>query len=398
MQVLPDRLAVTDMPLPDAEVLIPEARRLRRRRWVVGGLLLLPVISATIWVVSGATSRGAPKGQRVLSAIHFNASAGPLSGPRVTPKSAETMTAGPRNSIYVVDTTRNQVLRWSPREGFFAVAGDGHDGDAGDGGAATHASLDLGRGSAIAVGRDGTLYIGSGDVVRAVQPDGMITTVVGGGTGSLSGSRVGARDIAIPSLGGLAVGADGELYLSTGWGIYRLDRGALVHVVGVDPQTYKWPPPPYPNNYLDTLPIRFNDASRLAFDGRGDLLVSGSDYDTYEYTAAGKRLAIANTRQYGGFDAALAGAPNGDVLIGTGRGAADLEWFESNGQIVAWNKVSSPLAHVLGRHEFFAAGDGVAVSTSGDAFADTDLGAAIPTIPAIVEIMTNGSVRTIWRG
>jgi sugar lactone lactonase YvrE len=91
------------------------------------------------------------------------------------------MTAGPDDSIYVADETREEVLRWSPGKGFCDVAGDGHRGFSGDGGQATKASFDFSWASAVAVGRDGTLYIsdtGNGGI-RAVTANGIVHTVVG---------------------------------------------------------------------------------------------------------------------------------------------------------------------------------------------------------------------------
>jgi hypothetical protein len=100
------------------------------------------------------------------------------------------MVAGPDGSIHVVDQTSEEVLRWSPGEGFFDVAGDGHEGFSGDGGPATKASFDFSWASSVAVGRNGTLYISDTGIgrIRAVGPDGIVQTVIGGGSGPLTSS------------------------------------------------------------------------------------------------------------------------------------------------------------------------------------------------------------------
>jgi serine/threonine-protein kinase len=62
------------------------------------------------------------------------------------------------------------------------VAGTGHQGSSGDGGPATAADVDLGGFGAIAIGADGSLYLAESWRIRRVDPDGIITTVAGGGT------------------------------------------------------------------------------------------------------------------------------------------------------------------------------------------------------------------------
>jgi sugar lactone lactonase YvrE len=314
------------------------------------------------------------------------------------------MAAGPDDSIYVVDETRDEVLRWSPGEGFFEVAGDGHKGFSGDGGPATKASFDFSWASSLAVGRNGTLYIsdtGNGRI-RAVSPDGLIQTVVGGGSGPLTSTTAPARAVSLgnsPQWFGLTVGPNGELYVGAGAGVYRLDRGELVRVVGVNPKTYKWPPPPY--DYAEPLPVRFDGASRLAFDGKGDLLV-GDDapYDAYELTALGDLRPIGNIRGDASV-APLAEAPDGKVAIGTGTDG--FEWFSPSGRITqvtalgAWANKGTGLDKVLGGRGYFRPSNGIAVSTAGDVFIDTDASNGWTSVSAIAEVTLNGNVRAIWR-
>ncbi len=103
---------------------------------------------------------------------------------------------GPDGSLYIVDGRNNRVRRVAPSGLISTVAGGGTL--IGDGGPATAAKLDLPN--QIAIGRDGTLYIADWwhNRVRMVQPDGIITTVVGNGFISLMGERY-------PSDGGIAL-------------------------------------------------------------------------------------------------------------------------------------------------------------------------------------------------
>jgi hypothetical protein len=314
------------------------------------------------------------------------------------------MTAGPDGSIYIVDQAREEVLRWSPGKGFFDVAGDGRKGFSGDGGPATKASFDFSWASSVAVGRNGTLYIsdtGNGRI-RSVGPNGVVHTVIGGGSALLTGAAAAALAISFgtsPQWFALTIGPDGELYVGAAAGVYRLDGGELVRVVGVGPKNYKWPPPPY--NYEEPLPVRFDGASRLAFDGEGDLLVGhDAPYDAYELTATGERRPVGNIRGDASV-APLAEAPDGDVAIGTGTDG--FEWFSPSGRITqvanlgAWANKASGLDKVLEGRGYFRPSNGIAVSTAGDVFIDTDAGNGWTSVSAIAEVTLSGKVQAIWR-
>jgi hypothetical protein len=51
---------------------------------------------------------------------------------------------------------------------------------------------------------------------------------------------------------------------------------------------------------------------------------------------------------------------------------------------------------VLGPHNEFITGDGVAVAPNGDIYLDTDSG-YFSTVSAIVEVSPNGHVSTVWK-
>jgi hypothetical protein len=221
------------------------------------------------------------------------------------------------------------------------------------------------------------------------------------GSGPLTGATAPARAISLgrsPQCFALTIGPNGELYVgpepaSTG------STAELVRVVGVGPKTYKWPPPPY--TYEEPLPVRFDGAARLAFDGERDLLV-GDDgpYDAYELTATGERRPVGNIRGDASV-APLAKAPDGNVAIGTGTDG--FEWFSPSGGITqvadlgAWAKKGSGLDKVLGGRGYFRPSNGIAVSTAGDVFIDTDAGNGWTTVSAIAEVTPSGSVLAIWR-
>jgi hypothetical protein len=114
---------------------------------------------------------------------------------------------------------------WAGGDDREVLAGSGVPGFSGDGGPATQAMLQSPGG--LAVGRDGTLYLcdTGNDRVRAVAPDGTITTVVGTGRSGatvVDGTMrpasipdgVPATEVDLYTPRALAVGPDGTLYVA----------------------------------------------------------------------------------------------------------------------------------------------------------------------------------------
>ena len=268
----PHRRAVTEL---DAEALIKEAKRLRRRRWMRAGLVV--VLAAAASGLGLALSR-TPTGHAVSvskgtsPATSDVASAGPI----VSPKTPRALAVGPGGSLYVVDGGRDQILRYLPDGRFQVAAGDGKNGFSGDGGQAIDAEIhDV---SAIAVAKNGTVYLadeGNGRV-REILPDGIIETVAGGGTVPLGMKPVAALSASFggpSSLFGLAIGPNGELYIGTS-AIYRLSsNGMLDWVVGSGARDLNKGSDGFMSN--PAFQIDFTQAGPLAVDGKGDLLVAG---------------------------------------------------------------------------------------------------------------------------
>jgi sugar lactone lactonase YvrE len=106
----------------------------------------------------------------------------------------------PDGAVYLADAGNHRVRRVAPDGTIATVAGCGERGFAGDGGPATRARL--ARPEGVAVGADGALYIADtgNDRVRRVGPDGVIATVAGAG-----GRRLAADDEEVV----VRVGGDG---------------------------------------------------------------------------------------------------------------------------------------------------------------------------------------------
>lgn len=119
-----------------------------------------------------------------------------------------------RGNIFVSELDRHQVQRITPDGTVALVAGSGLVGIGGNQGPATRAELNY-PGSLVVDGL-GQLFIGDyfGRVVRMVARDGTITTVAGTGRVGFSGDGGAATSADLTTVGGIALGGDGTLYIA----------------------------------------------------------------------------------------------------------------------------------------------------------------------------------------
>ncbi len=393
MTLLHPRTEPEDAETPEPEALIREARRLRRLRWLRGTLAVAAVGLATGLAVVLVRGASVPHPHVVASA---GAAAKP--GAIVTPKLPEAMAVGPKGSLYVVDGGRDQILRRRPGGRFQVVAGTGRRGFSGDGGPAVDAEIHVGYQAGIAVARNGTVYFSDdwNGRVREVLPDGVIETVAGGGSTPLGTKPVRALAASFGrpfSLYGLTIGPGGDVYLGCGQGVYRLaPDGVLRWVVGMplDPRALaKHWGGVYANPAIES---DFAPAARLAFDGRGDLFVAGGGGNgLYEQTVAGELRFIENFRGEG-YWGSLAPGPKGTVVLS--GGSTGLARASASG--VFTEVQHSRLTDLLGAHNDFPSGGDVAVASNGDIYLDTDAGNGFTNASAIVEVTPAGRARVVW--
>ncbi|HVS35029.1 MAG TPA: hypothetical protein VMS17_05565 [Gemmataceae bacterium] len=140
---------------------------------------------------------------------------------------ATAVVAAPDGTVYVADADGCRVWRVGPDRKPSVAAGTGTPGFSGDGGPADKAQMN--EPSGLALGPDGSLYVADArnGRIRRVAPDGVITTVAGGGqsTWQQTGERTPALEAQlalylphnqgdVSGLVGVAVGPDGDLYIS----------------------------------------------------------------------------------------------------------------------------------------------------------------------------------------
>jgi uncharacterized protein (TIGR03437 family) len=117
-------------------------------------------------------------------------------------------------TLYIVDTGNHRVLRVLPGGATQTAAGNGSPGDAGDGGTAAMAQLNLP--GACALDTAGNLFVADtgSHRIRKVTPAGRITTVAGTGIAGSDGDEGPATAARLNGPAGIAVEDDGNLFLA----------------------------------------------------------------------------------------------------------------------------------------------------------------------------------------
>jgi glucose/arabinose dehydrogenase len=165
-------------------------------------------------------------------------------GPAVQARLSDlySVTMGPDGSLYVAEEkSGNRIRKIDPNGVITTVAGTGEAGYAGDGGPATAARLNSPRD--VALGRDGSLYIADryNNRIRRVDPAGIITTVAGNGEKRFAGDGGPATAASLAAPDSVTVGPDGSLYIAdtSNARIRKVDpAGIIATIAGNGKQAY----------------------------------------------------------------------------------------------------------------------------------------------------------------
>src|SRR5438445_557628 len=121
-----------------------------------------------------------------------------------------------RGNLYIADYDNHRIRKVAAATGIITtVAGNGSPGFAGDGGAATSASLF--RPTGVALDASGNLYVADQDnyrVRKVAAATGIITTVAGNGSPTFAGDGGAATSASLNSPTGVALDASGNLYIA----------------------------------------------------------------------------------------------------------------------------------------------------------------------------------------
>ncbi|MCA9713618.1 MAG: hypothetical protein KC468_02875 [Myxococcales bacterium] len=178
----------------------------------------------------------------------------------------------PDDDIYVSDSLANRV-RLIQRGVITTVAGTGEAAYSGDGGPGQAAALQWP--TALELGPAGALYIADtfNHVVRRLEPDGAITTVVGTGVVGAEGDGGPATGAQLNQPFGLALDDDGTLYIGDrgNFKIRRVDPGGTIETIaGVGVEGLEGDGGP-------ALEASFGFVARVALDGDGLLVADQSN-------------------------------------------------------------------------------------------------------------------------
>jgi trimeric autotransporter adhesin len=126
--------------------------------------------------------------------------------------SPERMALDANGNLYFTERYYNQVFKVSAGGAITLFAGDGEIGSSGDGGPARQGRFTQLEG--IAVGPDGSVYIGDSALIRRVSPAGIITTFAGTGNDGYSGDGGAAAQAALSQATGMCFDRSGNLYFA----------------------------------------------------------------------------------------------------------------------------------------------------------------------------------------
>ncbi|WP_111631310.1 NHL domain-containing protein [Larkinella arboricola] len=114
-----------------------------------------------------------------------------------------------QGNLFIADASNYRIRKVSPSGVITTVAGTGSRGFSGDGGIATQASLNQLGG--LAVDAQGNLFLVANNRIRKVSPNGIITTIAGGGQGADGGPAIQAS---LNDPYGIALDAQGNLFIA----------------------------------------------------------------------------------------------------------------------------------------------------------------------------------------
>jgi sugar lactone lactonase YvrE len=205
--------------------------------------------------------------------------------------------------LYIADTMNHRVRRVEAGTGCITtIAGLGQPRHGGDGGPAVAAGLN--EPVALAVGEAGMLYIAdqSNNRVRAIDLNtGLIRTIAGTGAATYNGDGIPAMEAALAGPSGLALAADGTLFIADTFNgrIRAVDpvTGVIRTVVG-DGGEYRF------QGDVEPPSTSLSRPSGIALDARGNLFITDSDNHLVRRwnraTGRLERLAGLGVANYGG--------------------------------------------------------------------------------------------------
>jgi uncharacterized protein (TIGR03437 family) len=320
-----------------------------------------------------AQSAGGTPPQFTISTVAGNGTAGysgdggpALDAAMNDPRGVAVDAAG---NVYIADLSNNRVRKLAPDGTITTVAGNGSQGFSGDGGPAAAAALNQpGR---VAVDAAGNLYIADGGNNRArkVTTGGTITTVAGNGSSGYSGEGGPAIDAGIGSLGDVEPDTAGNLVITSGFFIFKVDtNGIITTVAGNGTQGYSGDGGP-------ATAASLGGAVCTEPDQAGNLLISDQGNNRIRKVANGIITTVAG-------DGGQGYAGDGGPAVGAELHPACTS-LDSAGNLYIADSTNNRIRALLANGTIWTvAGDGSA-GYSGDGGPATDAALNSPRAPAV---------------
>jgi uncharacterized repeat protein (TIGR02543 family) len=185
-------------------------------------------------------------------------------------------------NLYIADTGDNVIRKVNAAAIISTVAGNGTAGYSGDNGPATSAQLL--QPTYVAADSAGNLYITdannhlslllSNNVIRRVNPSGIITTVAGNGTPGYSGDGGPATSAQLQGPGGVAVDSAGNLYIADAYNsaIRKVNAGGIITTVAGTPGSFS-----YTGDNGPATSAHLNTPQDVKVDSAGNLYIVDMD-------------------------------------------------------------------------------------------------------------------------
>ncbi len=354
----------------------------------VSGLLSsVPPQSSSVPAQSSVSSAPASSSSPVppVASVAVSSASGGPGQLWAVPQSPDELAIAPDGTLFIADRIENAIYKRTPAGVFSIIAGTGVAGFSGDGGPATAAELN--DPSGMLVETDGTLLFADGmnNRIRAIAPDGQISTVAGNGqfmnvmrSGAALADPVGdPKDVAVDPHGGYYIAAASQL-------LHLTSSGQLTVVAG--------------NNPLEgfvgiggpALSGSVDGPGSIAIDRTGGIYVAGQNTKTLLYiTPNGTLTKVSDgfyVRDWGG----LRTAPDGSVI-----GINTIEIVRYRGTVAT---TIFPLASTTDPRLQNVELNGLAVSTSGDIYVSSDGNSGYNATPMLIRVNASGKATILWSG
>lgn len=212
-----------------------------------------------------------------------------------------------QGNVYFSDFANSRVLKLDNTGAVTVVAGTGARGFSGDGGPAILARLRQPRG--VAVDLAGNLYIADqgNRRVRKVDTSGIITTVAGNGTTTISGDGGPATSAGLPNPFAVTVDGAGNLFIGSGGTVRKVDANGVISTIAgggfIGPTV----------DGIPAVNAAFTNVQGLAFDAAGNLYLSDRFNDRIR-----KISGVTNAPPFlfsvpSGLTITTKGLPHGDI-------------------------------------------------------------------------------------